>query len=416
MEIVQLASPTRAMATTRLIDSQRYDCRAYQAAEAGLLDFAVFARRLETRAGTRGCSVSRSFIKGLDLSELFYREAVRPILASGFPGLTYSAALIGPGSEVLGLDTPQSMDHNWGPRLQIFLAEADHASFRDVIDERLRQELPREIRGFPTNFGRDEDGTAWMAPIDNGPVDHGVEILTVLDYFTRVLGFNPAGEIRAADWVGVPEYHLLMLTAGRVFYNGLRQLEPIRAKLSTYPDDVWLYLLAAQWARIGQEEAFVGRCGQVGDEPGSRLIAGRLVRDLMRLCFLMERKYAPYIKWFGSAFLQLVCAADLLPVFSNVLQTGTWEDRQDHLSTAYAYVAEMHNGLGITEPLATGVSQFHGRPFVVIHASRFADALRAAIRSEEVLALPRDLGSVDQFIDSTDAMKVLDRLREVYRT
>ena len=50
--------------------------------------------------------MSHTFIKGLELSELFYEQAVKPILAKSFPDLTYSAALIGRGSEVLGFDTP----------------------------------------------------------------------------------------------------------------------------------------------------------------------------------------------------------------------------------------------------------------------------------------------------------------------
>ena len=63
------------------------------------------------------------FIKGLELSRVFYEEAVRPILVASFPELAYSAALIGPGSEILGFDTPLSTDHDWGPRLRLFLAE-----------------------------------------------------------------------------------------------------------------------------------------------------------------------------------------------------------------------------------------------------------------------------------------------------
>ena len=53
--------------------------------------------------------MNHTFIKGLELSELFYKEAVKPILAKRFPDLNYSAALIGLGSEVLGFDMPQSM-------------------------------------------------------------------------------------------------------------------------------------------------------------------------------------------------------------------------------------------------------------------------------------------------------------------
>lgn len=358
--------------------------------------------------------MKRTFIKGLELSELFYKEAVKPILAKRFSGLTYSAALIGLGSEVLSFDTPQSMDHDWGPRLMLFLAEADHEAYHHEINQMLRQELPSDIHGYPTNFGHHEDGTTVMTATDPGPINHGVVFLTVQCFFKYVLNFDPTGNIRAVDWVSVPEYRLLMLTSGRVFHDGLGQLEPIRVRLRYYPDDVWLYLLAAQWRRIAQEGAFMGRCGQVGDDLGSRLIAARLVHDLMRLCFLMKRRYAPFVKWFGSAFAQLDCASGLVPIFTHVLEANSWEERQTHLTVAYENVAEMHNTLGITEPLVTKVSQFHSRPFLVIHGDRFVDAIRAVIKSEEVLALPEHLGSIDQFVDSTDALKYLDRFRAIY--
>lgn len=357
---------------------------------------------------------SRQFIKGLELSERFFREAVEPILAKRFPDLTYSAALLGRGSEVLGFDTPQSADHDWGPRLMLFLSEADHQTCRDKIDQALRRELPCELYGYPTNFGHHEDGTMVMVPSDHGPINHGVLLLTVHCFFSTVLNFDPSHEIRAVDWLAVPEYHLSCLTGGHVFHDGLGQLEPIRAKLGYYPFDVWLYLLAAQWRRIAQEEAFMGRCGQVGDDLGSQLTAARLVHDLMRLCFLMERQYAPYIKWLGTAFANLACADRLIPVFTRVLQATSWQEREEHLTTAYELVARMHNDLGITDPLAPQVSQFHGRPFSVIQADRFVKAIRAEITSEQVQALPQHLGSIGQFLDSTDAMDHLDRFKVIY--
>jgi len=240
-------------------------------------------------------------------------------------------------------------------------------------------------------------------------------ISAVRPFFEDFLKFDPSGAIRPADWVSVPEYYLLMLTSGRVFYDGLGQLEPIREKLRYYPDDVWRYMLATQWQRISQEEHFMGRCGQVGDELGSRLIAARLVRDLMRLCFLMERKYCPYIKWFGSAFGQLDCAGALMPVFADVLEGRSWEERQKPLCVAYEHLAEMHNALKITEPLESKVSLFFNRPFLVIYGGRFAEAIRAEIQSEEVLALPEHLGAFDQFVDSTDALNYIARIKSVYQ-
>jgi hypothetical protein len=296
----------------------------------------------------------------------------------------------------------------------LFLSEADHEALRDELDQVLRRELPREVGGYSTHFARHGDGTTWMVPAEDGPVAHRVRVLTIRGFFQSLLGFDPTGPIRAADWVSVPQQILLSLTVGRVFHDGLGQLEPLRKKLCYYPDDVWLYLLSAQWMRISQEEPFMGRCGQVGDDLGSRLIAGRLVRDLMGLCFLMERCYAPYVKWFGTAFAQLDCAADLQPVLTQVLSAETWHERQTHLTTAYEYAARKHNALGITEPVEPKVSPFFDRPFLVIHGERFADALRAQIEDKEVLALPVHLGSVDQFTDSTDAQKYLDRIKGVY--
>jgi len=61
------------------------------------------------------------FMPGLELNRLFYSEVIQPLLAARFPDVVYSAGLIGYGSDVLGYDTAISTDHEWGPRLLIFL-------------------------------------------------------------------------------------------------------------------------------------------------------------------------------------------------------------------------------------------------------------------------------------------------------
>lgn len=66
------------------------------------------------------------FIPGIVLSKRFFFEAVKPILDTKMSDLKYSAGLIGYGSEVLGFDTVQSVDHHWGPRLLLFLSENDY--------------------------------------------------------------------------------------------------------------------------------------------------------------------------------------------------------------------------------------------------------------------------------------------------
>lgn len=357
------------------------------------------------------------FMRGLKLSEAFYFEAVKPVLDEDFPELRYAATLIGPGSEVLGFDTAISTDHHWGPRLMLFLPEGGFEQSKREISEVLSAKLPYTFRGFSTNFGKpDEIGVRLMREIDSGPVDHMVQILTVRSFFLEYLGYDPDRDISVVDWLTFPEHPLRAATGGKVFHDGVGELTRVRETLRYYPRDIWLYLMAAQWAKLSQEEAFMGRCGHVGDELGSRIIASRLVHHLMRLCFLMERKYAPYSKWFGSAFAQLESAPTLTPVLHKVLSSETWEEREVHSAEAYHIVAEKHNALGITEPMETAVSSYRGRPYRIIHADLFSEAIRRRIESEEVRRIDIQVGSVNQLVDYTDVLEppLCRKLRVLY--
>src|SRR5579859_7100149 len=149
------------------------------------------------------------FIPGLELSGMFYREAVRPILDSEFPGLVYSAAMIHTGSEVLGFDTPRSADHNWGPRVMLFLSEADYTGRSEAIRETMRQRLPHEFRGFPTNYVESGlepgKGILNLVATDTGPVNHRVETSTLRRYLKDYL--NVSGELdtlEPEDWLTIP--------------------------------------------------------------------------------------------------------------------------------------------------------------------------------------------------------------------
>jgi hypothetical protein len=92
------------------------------------------------------------FIPGLKLNRLFFDEVVKPLLASKFSELSYSAALIGEGSDVLGFDDEMSRDHGWGPRLDLFLTEEDYSEHAKKVDKTLRDRLPLQFRGYSTSF------------------------------------------------------------------------------------------------------------------------------------------------------------------------------------------------------------------------------------------------------------------------
>ena len=221
--------------------------------------------------------------------------------------------------------------------------------------------------------------------------------------------------MKTIDWLAVPQQLLLEATAGRVLHDGDGELTAVREALSWYPDDVWRWLLACQWRRLDQEEPFVGRTAEVGDELGSRIVAGRLARDLVRLCLLIDRRYAPYGKWLGSAFAQLNVAARLGPVLEVALAADAFPAREEALVEAFEVVARHHNDAGITNAVAPGVSTFHGRPFRVLGSSRFVDACLDGIRDPCLRGLPL-VGAVDQIVDSTEVLSHADRARRMMQS
>ena len=302
---------------------------------------------------------------GLDESLAHYRSELLPQLQ----GIPHAAARIGHGSEVLGFDTARSRDHDWGPFVQIFVPD---------------------------------------------PAAVPVPAFRLGDWLRGHLGFDPLAGVSTFDWLATSSQGFLEVTAGAVFRDDLGDLTRVRSLLAWYPDDLWRYLLACQWKRLSQEEAFVGRAGEVGDELGSAVIAARQVRDVMRLCFLMSRRYAPYSKWLGRAFSQLPCAPALTPTLRSALAATDTPTREDHLAAAYRLVAALHNTLGLTDPLDPATRPYYTRPYQVLHADRFAEALFATIADPEIRDLPPH-GNADQTFDSTDVLSHRDRCRALYR-
>jgi len=362
------------------------------------------------------------FIPGLELNRMYYREAVAPILAAHFSRLKYSAALIGYGSDVLGYDSERSTDHEWGPRLLLFFRDEDHDALASQLADALARHLPPTFHGYSTSFAKaDENGVRWMVPCEPGRIDHHVYTHTVSGFVRRMLNIEPRQPLDCADWLLMSQQKLLEITSGEVFHDGLGELVPLREKLAWYPRDVWLFMIAAGWYRIAQEEHFTSRCGEEGDDLGSRLVCGRLVRDLMRLCLLMDRRYAPYSKWLGTAFSRLACATSLSPHLRAAMSASSWQDREDHLCAAYETVARMYNALGVTETLDPSMMQFHQRPYRVLGAGRFAKAASDAIADDELKGIyvaANGIGGVDQFVDSTNLLGRADlctRLRILFK-
>jgi hypothetical protein len=339
------------------------------------------------------------FVPASDLSRAFYADVVRPLL----DGRPHAAALLGWGSDVLGYDTPRSTDHGWGPRMLVFVDTLDVV---DQVQARLDGALPERFRGRPVRYG-------W----DGVPVNHWVTATTLPVWLSEFLGVDATAGMSDLDWLITPQQRLLGVVAGSVYADDGGSLRRVRRSLAWYPDPIWRWLLACQWHRLANEEAFVARTAEVGDASGSAVSAARLVRDIMRLVLLLDRRYAPYQKWLGTAFTRGRHDDPLPEHLRSALHARDLRSREAALAHAYEDLARRHNRARLTPALDPSARGYHGRPARVLMADRFASALLDTVTDAAVHALPL-IGSVDQVVDSTDVLQAPDhyrRLETLYR-
>lgn len=324
------------------------------------------------------------FQQGQDLCRGFYREVLSPAI-----DVPHSAGLLGPGSDVLGYDTERSTDHDWGPRAVIFV----DAVYIDDVTAAIAAVLPDTYCGWDINIGR-----------DGGPLAPQVEVTTLAGWLGGQFGFDPTAQpLTAIDWLALPQQRLLGVVKGSVFSDGLNVLGPLRRTLAWYPDDVWWWILACHWRRLAQEEPFVQRTAEAGDDAGAALIAARQVRDCMRLTLLMAREYAPYSKWLGTAFSRLAHSDGLDVHLAAVMKADDAMSRERKLGRAYECLARRFNDLEPGLDVDTTLRPFHDRPAEVLGADRFVDAAAAMVNDPMLSDLPL-IGAVDQWVDSTDVL------------
>lgn len=336
---------------------------------------------------------------GIGLSRRFYETLVAPILAQQFPDVPYAAARIGLGSEVLGYDTEMSADHDYGPCVQLFLPQAAFPATAREILEVLDRSLPELFEGWTIRYPTHVRPPAEFAESNMLGSDHGAELYTLDAWCEHFLGWKAAKELSNLDWLSCSEQHFLTVTGGAVFRDDLGDLMALRKHLDYFPRDVWLYKLASQWGRIAEERAYVGRTGSVGDDIGSRVIAARMVGNLMRLGLLIERCYAPYPKWLGTAFSSLPCAPDLTPLLDQALSASNWQDRERWLMEACSFLGELQMAREVPGAIAPAEATLGDRPFRFIDSVAISAALRTAIADNDLRQL-RLFGGADQFISN----------------
>lgn len=327
-------------------------------------------------------------VSGVALSRDYYEAIVRPVIEARWPGLRHAAGRLGSGSEVLGFDDAVSRDHDFGLRVNL-LVPADAAG---QIDAHLDAVLPDRFGGYPTRFA-----TTW-----DPQVRHRVQVEDVSTFVASRTGITASNALSVADWLSLTGQAVLEVTAGPLFVDTAGELTAARERLAWYPDDLWTYVVATDWARLAQELPFVGRTAERGDDLGSRVIASRLVDIAMHLAHLLERRWPPYAKWAGTSLSRLPLAGTALEPLYRALDARDWRTREGGLVDALRTLHQLQGQIGLPA-VDDPIEFFWDRRYRSVRDD-VVTRLEASITDQAVRALPRGLGSAEQWSHNVDVL------------
>ena len=117
-------------------------------------------------------------MQGLELSRRFYVEVVRPWLRLVAPELPHAAALIGYGSELLDFDDEMSRDHNWGPRVDLLVSQANFERYAHRLVAGFSVVAPTAFHGEPIGW-RSRPHPPASGPGAQGAREHGLSVSLV---------------------------------------------------------------------------------------------------------------------------------------------------------------------------------------------------------------------------------------------
>ena len=284
-------------------------------------------------------------MNGLELSERFYTDCVKPMLSEQFLDiLPYLAVgLFGSGSECFGFDDGVSTDHDFEPGVCILLPDESVVDRQTAFRlERAYYKLPKEFLGFHRSA---------IAPV--GGARHGV--LRTAEVFQDKVG-SPDGVLTVRQWLTVPEHALAEATNGRLFFDGYGEVTRIREGLARYPEDVRRKKLAGHLLLSAQAGQYnYRRCLAHGETGAAQLAVHEFVQHTMAAAFLLNNVYEPYYKWSFRAMRALPKLSLLAETAEYLLSTDNEpslaESKYDMIEDAAADVIDELQAQGLTKAI-----------------------------------------------------------------
>ena len=246
---------------------------------------------MQGSSGSRAAWRQREkIVKGLELSELYYKEYGMSMVREKFGNYSdrIAAGFAGPGSECFGYDDEISRDHDWGPGFCLWLTDDDYSAIGAKLQEEYGK-LPPEFMGF---------GPRVVSPGEEART--GVSRTVIFYKKYTGLGHYPQN---TAEWMHIPEQALATCTNGRVFSDPLGEFSRWRDKLSAfYPEDIRLKRIASRCMTMAQSGQYnYTRSIKRKEYFAAAYAESQFCAEAISLVFLLNRRYTPFYKWMHRA-------------------------------------------------------------------------------------------------------------------
>ncbi len=240
---------------------------------------------------------------GLSISRRYYEAYGRQMIHDKFPEYEdrIAVGLVGRGSECFGFDDAISTDHDFGPGFCMWLAKEDYKK----IGKKLQKEydkLPKEFMGYRR--------------LERINAEKRVGVFVAGKFYKELIGLKRAPKTDE-EWLCIADEQLAHATNGEVFEDPLGGFTFIRNKIREYyPDNVWRRKIAQTAALMSQTGQYnYPRMLQRGDRVTAKVYLGDFIRNTLQMMYLLNRQYAPYIKWMRKGLEKIT---DAQPVMSDI--------------------------------------------------------------------------------------------------
>lgn len=297
-------------------------------------------------------------MNGLELSRQYYESCGKEVFHTRFPKLMSRVAvgLVGPGSECLGFDDEHSRDHDWGPGFCLWLTEDDLIQHGEAMTA-CYDGLPKAFQGFPPRNESPGEGQR-------------VGVMGIESFYSRYTGLNRPPE-RMTEWQRIPEVNLSICTNGEIFDDPLGVFSQWRSNLlAFYPEALTIQKMVDCCMHAGQAGQYNWQRGLLRNDPyGVNIAKTRFCTHIIRLTYLINKRYTPFYKWLYQGFKTLpILAPDLMPMMASLLSSpnafcfddhrDTWERQQDLIQKICSLTIWELKIMGLTE---------NDSPFLIDH-------------------------------------------------